>query len=204
MRIISRVRNLFKVRQQLIFYLDDLSDIIPINSKVKISISDVSFDNVQRITDFRKKKHEVLFRKYLEEGQYGVYAWIDLKVVGHAWAKVCKRSHCRINRYMDISQNEALIHYCNVSEEQRGQNIYSSMLVTLCRRLFLQAKVNRALIDTEVDNNASIRGLIKVGFKLLGAGTYVQFRGKLLFNRFTSLPDGLDTAIEKVNRGRHT
>lgn len=204
MRILSRIRKLFKVRRILIFYLDDLSDIIPINSKVKICISEVSFDNVERVTDFRKKKHEAIFRKYLEEGQYGVYAWIDLKVVGHAWAKVCKRSRCRINRYMDISQNVALIHYCNVSEERRGQNIYPSMLVALCRRLFLQANVNRVLIDTEVDNKASLLGLVKVGFKLLGTGIYVQFRGRLLFKRFTSLPNGLATVIENINRRGHS
>lgn len=204
MKIASRVKNLFKVRRTLVFYLGDPGDIIPINSKAKISISGVSFDNVEHITDFRSEKHEAMFRKYLEEGECGVYAWLDSKVVGHVWAKVCKRSRCRIKGYMDISQSEAMIHFANVSEEQRGKNIHPSMLVALCRYLFSEEKVNRILIEMEVDNRAALRGPIKVGFKLLCTGTYVKFRGRLLFKYFTSLPNGPATAIEKVNRGRHT
>jgi len=195
---------MFKVRRTLVFYLGNPDDIIPIKSNAEISISEVSFDNVQRVTDFRKKEHEVLFRKYLDEGQCGVYAWLNSKVVGYVWAKVCKRHRCRIKGHMDFFQSEAMVHFSNVSEEQRGQNIYPSMLVALCLRLFSQENVSRVFIEEEVDNNASLRGLIKVGFKLLFTGIYVKFRGRLFFKRFTSLPNWLATVIENINRRRHS
>ena len=86
-----------------------------------------------------------------------------------------------MNGYIKISQNEALIHYCNVSESHRGKNIYPAMLAALCQRLFSEVKVRRVLIDTEVDNKASLRGIANVGFKPLGKGTYIQFRGWLIY-----------------------
>jgi len=176
------------VRHQRIFYLDDANDIVSVDAKVGIDIQEVTFANVESITDFRTREHVATFRRYLEEGQYGIYAWLDSKVVGHAWATVCKSSHCRVNGYMDIYQGEAFIHYCSVSKNQRGQGIYPSMLVALCQRLFSQAKVKRVLIDAEIDNIASLHGIAKVGFKPLGTGTYVQFREYLLFKHFVNLP----------------
>ena len=124
------------------------------------------------------------FRRFLQEGQYGIYAKLNEKVVGHAWAKACTENHCIVNGYMDISEGEALIHFCNVSECERGGNTYPAMLITLCRRLFCEAQVSRVIIDTEADNHASLRGIVKVGFKLFGMGTYFQFCGRLLFKRF--------------------
>ena len=185
MRVLSSIRQMLQIRRQRIFYLDDPASIMNVNMKTDVTISEVTFYNVERLIDFRSKRFVATFRKFLKEGQCGVYAWLDSKVVGHAWAKVCRPSRCRVNGYMDIYKGDALIHYCNVSEAHRGQIIYPLMLVALCQRLFSQAEVKRILIDTEFDNKASLQGIAKVGFKLLGTGTYVQFRGRLLFKRFT-------------------
>ena len=172
---------LFKVRRQQIFFFDNPNDIKDIAAMADIKLTEVTFDNVKHVMDFRSEEQVTNFLKLLKEGQYGIYAWIDSKVVGHAWAKVCKKRSCRVNGYMDISRDEALIHYCNVSKSYRRENIYPAMLATLCQRLFPEAKVLRVLIDTEVDNKASLRGIAKVGFKSLGKGTYIQFGGKLIY-----------------------
>ncbi|MCK4827364.1 GNAT family N-acetyltransferase [bacterium] len=163
-----------------------MDDIINVDTKAGIVISDVTCENIESVSDFRSKEHVKIFRRYLAEGNCGVYAWIDSKVVGHAWANVCRQSHCRVNGYMDINQGDAFLHYCNVSKDHRGQRIYPLMLAALCQRLFSQEKVGRILIDTEADNKPSLQGIAKVGFKLLGTGTYIQFRGRLLFKHFIS------------------
>ncbi|MCK5345519.1 MAG: GNAT family N-acetyltransferase [Candidatus Heimdallarchaeota archaeon] len=186
MRVILRLPQMLKVRRQRVFCLSDLHDIINVNMKADIVISDVTFENVEGVSDFRSKEHVKIFRRYLAEGNCGVYAWIDSTVVGHAWANVCRQSHCRVNGYIDIDQGDAFLHYCNVRKDCRGQRIYRLMLVVLCQRLFLQEKVSRILIDTAINNRPSLRGIAKVGFKLVGTGIYIQFRNYLLFKHFTS------------------
>ena len=180
-KMISRIKQIFRIRRQKVFNLTSPDDINVVTAKKNIDFIDVTFDNVDIVKEFRGEAQVKAFREFLQEGQYGVYADFNGKVIGHAWAKVCRKHFCRVNGYIDISKDEALIHYCNVSECQRGNNIYPTMLIALCRRLFYEARVSRVIIDTAVDNYASLRGIAKVGFKPLVMGTYFQFRGRLLF-----------------------
>lgn len=178
---------MFKIRRQQVFFFDNPNDINVITAMTDIKLTEITFDNVEHIMDFRiEKEHAATFRKFLEEGQYGIYAWIDSKVVGHAWAKVCEKRYCKVNGYIKISQNEALVHYCNVSKSYRGKNIFPVMLSAISQKLFSEMEVRRVLIDTEVDNKASLRGIAKVGFKPLGMCIYVQFIGRLIYKYFTA------------------
>ncbi len=179
--MLKKISNLLKIRRQQIFVIDNTNELNKIFLKGDIRLNEITFDNVDHIKDFRSEKHIARFRRFLEEDQYGIYACIESKVVGHAWAKICKKRSCRVNGYMGISQDEALIHYCNVSKSHRRRNIYPAMVATLCQRLFSELKVRRVLIDTEVDNKASLRGIAKVGFKTLRRGTYIQFIGQLIY-----------------------
>jgi hypothetical protein len=199
MNIISAIRHMIRIRRQRIFYLDAPNDIITVSNKADIKISKVTSDNVERVVDFRAIEHAGTSRKYLTEGQYGIYAWLGAKVVGHAWAKLCTKPHFMVNRYFDLKQGEAFIHYCNVDEDHRGQDVFPLMLACLCHRLFDEAKAKRIIIDTEVDNEPSLRGIAKVGFKPLGSGIYVQFLGRRIFKRVTYYRETLSGNIDKEN-----
>ena len=181
MRDLLRIGKTFGVRSQRIFYLTATDDLNVVAAKKEIDLVVVTFDNVDRVNEFRDDVQSKMFREYLKEGQHGVYAKFDGKVIGHAWAKVCRKNRCRVNGYIDIAENQALIHCCNVSACYRGNNMYPAMLVSLCHRLFCEAQVSRVIIDTEIDNYASLRGIAKVGFKPLALGIYFQFHGRLLF-----------------------
>ena len=183
-KIISVIRGSVNLRRHRVFCLNDYHDLIDVSPRIGVEISPITFGNVQRVAEFRGLRHVRFFQEYLKQGQHGVYARVGPKVVGHAWAKVCTDSRCRVNRYMDISCGEALIHACQVHQPHRGNNIYPVMLVALCRRLFSEGRVHRILIDTETHNYASLRGIAKVGFKPLGTGYYLQFMGRLLFQHF--------------------
>ena len=184
-----RTCQMINVRRQNIFFASGLDAVIPVVPKTGVNITEITCDNIECVADFRSEKYVGTFYRFLEQGQYGVYAWLNSKVVGHAWAKVCRDQSCRVNGYLDICRNEALIHFCNVKADQRGNNIYPAMLAVLCQRLFVEADVSRVLIDTEVKNQASLRGIAKVGFKPLGTGFYIQFRGRLIFKRFAHWND---------------
>lgn len=89
----------------MIFSINCPDNIVFVTPKVKVEIINVTFDNVELVNDFRDKSHASNFRKLIEEGQYGIYAKLNGKVIGHAWAKVCKRGHCLVNGYMIIGKN---------------------------------------------------------------------------------------------------
>lgn len=183
-KLTGRLRGWFKLRRQRILCLEDPGQIVPVVAKVKVEISEITADNAHRVTDFRPDAHVANFLRNLRQGQVGVFAWLGAKVVGHAWAHVCRGLPYRANGYMDIQPGEAFIHYCNVSPAHRGQWIYPSMLAALSERLFAAQHVHRVLIDSEAANTASLRGIAKAGFRCVGDGTYLQILGRLVFKRF--------------------
>lgn len=174
-----RLSNIFKTRHQLVFSLDQ-HDSHSVAAPKGIVFTEVTLDNVDHVLNFRDFDHLKNFKKFLEDGQVGIYAWLDSKVVGHGWAKLCNEECCRVNGYMDILHEEALIHYCSVSDEFRGNGIYSSMLIALCNMLFSKG-ARHILIDTEIDNIASCRGISKAGFKLRRRYFVIQYNDRLLY-----------------------
>jgi len=176
---LSRVRHIVKVRRQELFELAAPGSIVHVTAKMHISIECVSYDNVGYAADFRDDTVVRRFRCFLDEGQWGVYATADSKVVGHAWAIVCRGRSRMANHYMKLQSGECLIHFCSVEPSCRGKNIYPAMLVALCRRLFEEAGVQRIVIDTEVDNVPALQSIRKVGFSPLGRRVYLQL-GRLL------------------------
>ncbi len=173
--------RIIRVRKQLIFHMNDINDLTEIKAINGLEIRPITPENVESVRDFRDEMYVQKFRMLLKNSQIGVYAWLNSKVVGHAWAKVCTHGKCRLNGYFDLSANETAIHTCNVKSELRGKNIYPAMLSALCRHLLCEVSVSRVLIDTAEDNAASLRGIAKVGFWApKGLGVYIQVFGHLV------------------------
>ena len=141
----------------------------------------------------------VVFRQYLHDGQRGVYALDGRDVVGHAWAIICRERKFMANGYFRLRKNDALIHFCRVRKSHRGRSIYPMMLVSLCKRLFAEEGVHRVFVDTEQSNVASIRGLLKAGFKPLWRASYVNYRSRLIFKRQRPLSPAI--LEQTVNNG---
>jgi GNAT superfamily N-acetyltransferase len=174
--------KLVKHKRQFVFFLDDISNMINLDNRTDISIVRANCENVRDAITFRCSSQIEVFRNFIHEGQYGAYAYMNSKVVGHVWAEVCRKDFCKAEGYIKLNRDEALIHDCNVSEEYRGKGIYPAMLAFLLRLLFRE-KVARVLIDTEVNNFASVSGIEKVGFKLLGVGTYIFIKENLVYSK---------------------
>jgi len=183
-KVKSIVSRLFKIRHQYIFYINNFEKINEIVPKINVKFEEIGFDNIEGVIKFRDWKYVKTFKRFLELGHYGIYAFVDSKAVAHLWSIICRTVHCRINGYMDIYQNEAFIHFCYVKEKYRGKNIYPTMLKILCQKLFSDFKIKRIWIDTETYNIASFKGIEKVGFKPYGKGFYFQFCGHLIFKFF--------------------
>ena len=183
MKLISAIRHMFRVRRQRVYCLDTPDDIVTVESALPVSFSEITPTNVERVSDFRDEKYICLFRRFLEQGQQGVYAWLDSMVVGHAWAFVTGDQKQNAMGYFELQPNQAFIHYCHVNESYRGQRVYPAMLTVLCHNLFDSADIEKIFIDTESDNLPSIQGIGKVGFRPLGVYLFVQLRNRLIYKR---------------------
>jgi len=183
MSLISLLKRILLIRKQKIFIIQNKKELKKVSPKIKVHITEINFNNLEYLKDFRGEEYINKFKKFLIENQIGIYAWNNNKVIGHAWAFICKEKRCKVNRYIYIKEGEALIHFCNVKEEYRGKNIYPFMLTNLSNFLFTSDRLNKILIDTEKDNISSIKGIEKAGFTFIGTGTYFQILGKLVYTK---------------------
>ena len=176
--LFRRIRRCFKFRRQRIYVLDDPADLLPVSPKVPVRICEVNRDNVVAVSAFRGETVAQSFRGMLEQGQVGVNAVADSQVIGHAWA-IVRTTRCQLaNGYLRLRDRQALVHFCNVREDYRGNLIYPAMVVDLTKRLFDCMHMSRVMIDTEVRNEAAIRGIQRTGFRPIGRALFVQFRGR--------------------------
>lgn len=174
--------RIIRIRNQNLFEILSPDDIKSVTPKGHVELKTVDSTNVLRAKDFRTQQTLNSFLKFLQNGDWGIYACVEGKVVGHAWAVVNSgQSSKRIDGYMDVNQNEAFIHYCNVSEEYRGKNIFPLMISELSKQLFYKNNLRKILIDSNIKNQASMRGIEKAGFKFLRRKIFIQILNKLLY-----------------------
>jgi hypothetical protein len=161
-RLISRI---IAVKRVSVFCMDDALQVADVRPSIPVEIIPIEPSNVHRVADFRQEtNHVAIFRRMLAEGERGVYALVDQKVAGHAWARLSTKEPFLYEGYLDVPPGHALVHYCNVKDTLRGKGIYPTMLTALCQCLFSECSVRMILIDSGTRNLASIRGILKAGF----------------------------------------
>jgi len=183
-RTFDRLRGCFKLRRQRAFACPAPDELPEVDAAIPIALEPVTPENVDRVTDFRTRAEAAGFRAFLDRGQVGLFAVHDGRVIGHAWAVVCRGGRCLANGYFRLRAGEALIHFCRVGDSWRGKRVYPAMLAALAKRLLADEGVRRVLVDSEAANAASLRGIARAGFREIGRGTYVQVFGRLVMARF--------------------
>lgn len=178
--------SLFKATRREVFVCTRLEELHQRAPRIPVCIENITCDNASGVRDFRDDVEVSVFRGFLEQGQVGVYATLDGKVVGHAWAMSCNLERSMANGYFELHKGESFIHFCNVKASCRRQGIYQAMLFALCKRLLNEAKVKRVFIDTKLGNLASVRGIQRVGFKPVGQFLYFQLVNRLIYRRSIS------------------
>lgn len=63
-----------------------------------------------------------------------------------------------------LAEGEAYIHYCETEPGHRGRGLYPAMLRLIAARL-AQMGIRRAYIACATNNEASVRGIVKAGFR---------------------------------------
>ena len=180
---LARLCGVIRVRREEFLELRSRAEVVPVLASIPVAFERVTEEDVARAGDFREARLAEAFRRYLREGQEGIFAVADGRVVGHAWAVVCRAERCRANGYIELARGEAALHSISVAESHRGRRVFQAMVATFCTRLFDEAQVRRIVSTVELDNPASRRGHVNVGFRPIGRQLCVVFRQRLLFRK---------------------
>lgn len=164
-----------RIRRQMIYRVDRPAQLASFEPAPDLTLAPITRETVDDVLSFRAASTARSFRRLLDWEDVGIYARIDGVVRGHAWSGSARR----VGGYFDAHADEGFIHYCNVDAACRGRGLYPRMLVALTRQLFDDGAA-RVLIDTEVTNIASQRGLLKAGFRPVAHGVFTQLGGRLI------------------------
>lgn len=117
------------------------------------------------------------FRQFLEQGDWGYYAYIDDQWVHRSWVTFGPKTENQWRYYPHIKLNkgDAFIKWCETRPEARGGNVYPAVLSQIAKDLNDQTK--NIYISTNAKNKASLRGISKAGYIPIRETRVISFLG---------------------------
>lgn len=143
--------RLFRVRRE---------NVVPQKAQIAFSLTVINEENAAWVGELRDEAYVNQFRAQLAMGDFGYYACVDGKPVGYGWVK-----HNGSDDYF-FRIGDGCCYLCRffVHESMRGQGIYPALITALIEK---EAACQCFYIDVERGNEASERGLKKVGFEFV-------------------------------------
>ncbi len=151
--------HIIKIWHERLFTLER-KDMLGAQARVPITFVPITKENAPLVKDLRGKEYVEQFLSQLQGGDFGYYAYEGETPVGYGWAK---HAHAD-DFFFKIGENTVYLCRFFVSESMRGKNIYPALITALIEK---EADINRFYIAVERGNNASERGLKKVGFSFV-------------------------------------
>ncbi len=142
-----------------------------------IRIEQVTTENVASISHFRSQEVVESFRRYLAQGDLGIYAFYGDRAVGHAWAALPDGTRRLIWGHMPVTSDTVSFLFFSVDPQFRGRKIFQLMLVELVKLVFSTTNVSRVLADVPVYNAPSLAGVERAGFRRLCILPVLRWRG---------------------------
>lgn len=174
MRTGKTMKSLLRIRK---IYLCKLvyNELNIIKCKLPVTIEKINNENTSKVLNFRDINVELNFNHMLNKGETGVYGVLNNETIAHAWCIVNKGSSVnKIQPFYKTNSKIAYIHFCNVKEEHRGNDIYPYVLYNLIKIVSKNYDIDTFYIDTDYNNKSSQHGINKLGFKLYKKYTFVS------------------------------
>lgn len=134
------------------------SDLIPCKAATEITYMEITKENAEIVKELRGKDYYHQFLSQLVLGDYGLYACCDGKPVAYGWVKYGGSK----DYFFNIGKNTCYLCRFFTHESARGQGIYPELISRLIAH---EAWCDHFYIDIERGNQASQKGLEKVGFR---------------------------------------
>ena len=152
-------------------YFSDIYRTNHVESKVEISFEIIGNSNYEKVGRIRGDTYIKQFKKQISMEDIGVYACINSIPVGYGWVKV-KGSK---DFFYNTKNNCAYLCRFFVNDKYRGLNIYPCLIKELMRISSEKYEIQKFYISADEENLASIRGITKVGFKLIRKNKFIRF-----------------------------
>lgn len=148
------------ILQTVLFSFHKKNSVSPYSSA---RITRVDETNVADVLDFQPPHYVDTFRRFLQQGDVGYYAYLDGKCCHRSWLQKGPK-WVAINSFvqMKLGSNEGYIHYCETSPQARGKSIYPSVLSRIVEE---NKNLDNIFICVDAENAPSIRGVEKAGFR---------------------------------------
>ena len=119
--------------------------------------------NLADVLDFQSSHYVDTFRRFLQQGDVGYYAYLDGKCCHRSWLQKGPK-WIAVNPYiqMKLGGNEGYIHYCETAPWARGKSVYPTVLSQIIDD---HKDLDDIFIAVESENSPSIRGVEKAGFR---------------------------------------
>ena len=151
------IGNLIKCWHERLFYVER-KNVTRRCSDLTVKMIPVTKENAAWVRTLRGAEYEKQFLDQLGMGDFGYFACVDGKTVGYGWVK---RPGSK-DYFFRIGEGCRYLCRFFVHESMRGHGIYPELICALIEH---EADVNDFYIDVERGNEASERGLKKVGFE---------------------------------------
>jgi len=142
--------------------------------KIDVEIKNASFENLKDILSFQAPKYVDTFKKFLEDGDNGYFAYVNGECCGRYWATQKNIVYPHFAFPYNLKESEVFIHYCETAQKMRGLGIYPYALTKIIDDFFNKTKV----ISVYANNISSIKGVKKVGFRERESRDYYTFGNK--------------------------
>ncbi len=126
-------------------------------SNLPITFLPIEETNIEWVKELRGETYADQFRYQLSMGDFGYYAMLDDKPIAYGWCK-----HTGSDDYF-FRISEGVCYLCRffTHESARGHGVYPAVISALIEH---ENNCDKFYIDVERGNEASERGLQKVGF----------------------------------------
>jgi ribosomal protein S18 acetylase RimI-like enzyme len=154
------------------------------NTDVDVTVVPVCEDNFGDVLTMDSANLVDLFKQMMNDGELGFYAYCGDSMVHHSWVilgpeEIIPGIKDRKSLF-SIDHKSAYIHYCVTTSDWRGKGIYPFVLSEICRILDKQLERQSIFITVTGNNVASIRGILKAGFKKFGNIIAINLLGLMI------------------------
>jgi GNAT superfamily N-acetyltransferase len=163
-KVSTLIRTLFEALkyntvEMILFENHVINDIF-----TKAHICMVTYRNVTDICEYEGEKNLKKYKRFLQRGDLGYYAYLDGKWIHRSWVVLGPRVTNRWFRFPPfvLKSGEAYCHFGETAPISRGRNISSAVLSRIAEDLKGKAEHIYTLVDE--NNYASRRANEKAGF----------------------------------------
>lgn len=166
---------LFKIWKERLFFIKK-EDVIKQEIDLPLKFVKICKENIDLAVNLRGEEYKIQFKYQLLQGDLGYYGFINDKPIAYGWIK---KPHSD-DYFFNITKGTRYLCRFFTHESVRGKGIYPKLINFLIEQ---EDGCGRFYIDVEVGNEASERGLKKVGFKFVKQFNFL--RGfKITFNKY--------------------